>query len=200
MEELFVRLLYEDWDDKKYRIKSTSRSGVAKSGTGNSLTSGAASSGIIKGSLTWFRDLQAFCDRMEWNLIPRDSILLNPRQFVEGIQDGQTGVFDRSEEKSPESGAVSQGTSQRVLLMDSKAIERYIRQNPSVSIQSKIDMLNSRLYIKIKDEFLGKGVKYTAAEKKAIVKAYRGRFGARTWKRSIYDIYQEFLQQQAAKV
>ena len=188
MEELFVRLLYEDWDDKKYHIKSTSRSSVAKSGIGKPLTSGAAPGGIIKGSLAWFRDLQAFCDRMEWNLIPRESILLNPKQFVEGIQDGKTGVFDRS-----------QGTADRVLLMDKKAIERYIRQNPAVSIQSKIDMLNSRLYIKIKDEFLGKGVKYTAAEKKAIVKAYRGRFGARTWKRSIYDIYQEFLQQQAAK-
>ena len=173
MEELFVRLLYEDWDSKKYRIKSTSRT---------------AGPGIIKGSLSWFRDLQAFCDRMEWNLIPRDSIRLNPRQFVEGIQDGKTGVFDRSEDSGVQ-----------VLLMDKKSIERYIRQNPAVSIQSKIDMLNSRLYIKIKDEFLGKGVKYTAAEKKAIIKAYRGRFGARTWKRSIYDIYQDFLQQQMAK-
>ena len=205
MEQLFVRLLYEDWDDKKYRIRSTSRTGR---------------SGIIKGSLSWFRDLQAFCDRMEWNLIPRDSIRLNPRQFVEGIEDGKTGVFDRSapaeisgspagthgtipdgDASSPATRKTmpSQGTSDQVLLMDSRAIERYIRQNPAVSIQSKIDMLNSRLYIKIKDEFLGKGVKYTAAEKKAIVKAYRGRFGARTWKRSIYDIYQEFLKQQLSK-
>jgi len=216
MEQLFVRLLYEDWDDKKYRIRSTSRTGR---------------SGIIKGSLAWFRDLQAFCDRLEWNLIPRDSIRLNPRQFVEGFQDGKTGVFDRSSptdssdstygatgtssggaysaagvssDGSPRMPAVrktvsGQGTADQVLLMDSKAIERYIRQNPAVSIQSKIDMLNSRLYIKIKDEFLGKGVKYTAAEKKAIVKAYRGSFGARTWKRSIYDIYEEFLKQQQSK-
>lgn len=205
MEQLFVRLLYEDWDDKKYRIRSTSRTGR---------------SGVIKGSLSWFRDLQAFCDRMEWDLIPRESIRLNPRQFVEGIQDGKAGVFDRSVSAVPSDGAYgviesvsggnpsvpavkknvpSQGTADQVLLMDCKAIERYIRQNPAVSIQSKIDMLNSRLYIKIKDEFLGKGVKYTAAEKKAIVKAYRGRFGARTWKRSIYDIYQEFLKQQVSK-
>ena len=205
MEQLFVRLLYEDWDDKKYRIRSTSRTGR---------------SGIIKGSLSWFRDLQAFCDRMEWDLIPRESIRLNPRQFVEGIQDGKTGVFDRSVSAEPSGSTYSairaasggdpsapavkktvpsQGTADQVLLMDRKAIERYIRQNPAVSIQSKIDMLNSRLYIKIKDEFLGKGVKYTAAEKKAIVKAYRGRFGARTWKRSIYDIYQDFLKQQLTK-
>ena len=58
-----------------------------------------------------------------------------------------------------------------IRLVDGTAVERYIRQNPKVSMQSKINMLNDRLIIKIKEEFLGKGVKYTEAERKAILKA-----------------------------
>ena len=177
MEQLFVRLLYEDWDDKKYRIKSTDQSGKK---------------GIVKGGLAWFRDLEAYCNRLEWHTILRESIYLNPRQFVEGIRDGKTGVFDETEGK-----AVS--PKDLVLLVDGEAVERYIRQNPTVSVQSKIDMLNERLINKIKEEFLGKGVKYTEPEKKAILKAYRGRYGSNVWKRSIFDMYQDFLQKQISK-
>ena len=177
MEQLFVRLLYEDWDDKKYRIKSTGQSGKK---------------GIVKGGLAWFRDLEAYCNRLEWHTILRESIYLNPRQFVEGIRDGKAGVFDETEGKvvSPKD---------LVLLVDGEAVERYIRQNPAVSVQSKIDMLNERLINKIKEEFLGKGVKYTEPEKKAILKAYRGKYGANVWKKSIFDMYQDFLQKQISK-
>ena len=51
----------------------------------------------------------------------------------------------------------------------------------------------------MKDEFLGKGVKYTEAERKAITKAYRGRYGKKIWKRPIFDLYREFLAGQASK-
>lgn len=52
--------------------------------------------------------------------------------------------------------------------MTGDAIERYIRQNPSVSAQSKVLMLQERLMGKVEDEFLGKGISYTSEEKKAI--------------------------------
>ncbi len=177
MEQLFVRLLYEDWDDKKYGIKSTDRSGQK---------------GIIKGSLSWFRDLEYYCKRLEWNVISHESVFLNPLQFVEGFQDGKTGVFDRT-------GGKPAAPKDLILLVDGAAVERYIRQNPTVSVQNKINMLNERLSIKVKDAFLGKGVKYTEAEKKAIIKAYRGRYGESIWKHSIYDMYTDFLQKQIAK-
>ncbi|MBD5444506.1 MAG: DUF4968 domain-containing protein, partial [Lachnospiraceae bacterium] len=80
-----------------------------------------------------------------------------------------------------------------------ETIERYIRQNPNVSVQSKINMLNDRLMTKVKDEFLGKGVSYTESERKAIRKAYRGVFGKKVWEKSIYEIYREFLDVQFAK-
>lgn len=177
MEQLFVRLLYEDWDEKKYRIRQNDRSD---------------SRGSVKGSLSWFRELKAFCDELEWDTICRDSVYLNPKQFVEGFQDGKTGVFDRT-------GTEPADPSDLILLVDGEAVERYIRQNPGVSLQNKINMLNQRLQNKINDEFLGKDIRYTEAERKAIRKAYRSRYGGRTWKRSLFLLYQDFLTGQTAK-
>lgn len=174
MEQLFVRLLYEDWDEKKYRIKKSGQSG---------------NSGSIRGTLGWFEELKEYCDSLEWNGILRESIYLNPRQFVEGLRDGKSGVYDTTVGKKVNPYDL-------ILLVNGEAVERYILQNPKVSMQSKINMLNERLIIKIKEEFLGKGVKYTEAEKKAILKAYRGRYGDRVWKGSIYQIYRDFLEGQ----
>ena len=173
MEQLFVRLLYEDWDDQKYSIKSVG---------GDS----------IKGSSRWFRDLEEYCRRLEYASISHESVYLNPKRFVEGIRDGKIGVFDETEGKPDNSENL-------VCLLEGDAIERYIRQNPTVSIQSKINMLNTRLRGKIKEEFLGKGIKYTEAERKAIQKAYRGFFGGREWKQSIYELYHDFLLRQRGK-
>ena len=177
MEQLFVRLLYEDWDEKKYRIKKSAQS---------------SNQGSIKGTSEWFLDLKNFCDELEWNSILRESIYLNPKQFVEGLRDGKNGVYDTTVGKQINPYDL-------VRLVDGEAVERYIRQNPKISMQSKINMLNDRLIIKIKEEFLGKGVKYTEAERKAILKAYRGRYGEKIWKGSIYALYQDFLKRQAEK-
>ncbi|MCI9337575.1 MAG: AAA family ATPase [Lachnospiraceae bacterium] len=175
MEELFVRLLYEDWDEKKYRIRGQSKDKDSK-----------------KGGLEWFRDLEAYCDKLEWDGILRESVYLNPRQFVEGLKDGKSGVYDETVGKTVNPRSL-------VLLADKAAVERYIRQNPRISMQNKINMLNDRLIIKIKEEFQGKGVKYTESERKAILKAYRGRYGPKTWKGSIYELYRKFLELQALK-
>ena len=177
MEQLFVRLLYEDWDEEKYRIRPADRTDPG---------------GRERGTTQWFEALDAFCNALEWETIPRGSIYLNPRQFVEGFKDGKTGVFDETGGRPPAPG-------EAVELMNRDAVERYIRQNPSISVQNKISMLNERLENKIKEEFLGKGVKYTEKERKAILKAYRGRYGKKVWKRSIYDLYREFLEQQREK-
>ena len=213
MEQLFVRLLYEDWDDKKYRIKSTDAGGksagntstdadgksASNPGTDANGRNGEAKAAVtgragdsIKGSSAWFRDLEAYCRRLEQETISCKSVYLNPKQFVEGIRDGKIGVFD-------ESGDRPSDIKDLVCLIEGDAVERYVLQNPAVSVQSKINMLNARLRGKIKEEFLGKGIKYTEAERKAILKAYRGYYGGRTWKRSIFELYEDFLHSQRGK-
>lgn len=173
MEQLFVRLLYEDWDADKYTIRNT---GIADAGD------------PVKGSFAWFHSLEQYCDRLEQDTISRKSVYLNPKQFKEGLWDGKFGVFDITEGRSDPRDLVC--------LLEGEAIERYLKQNPAVSIQSKINMLNERLRNKINDEFLGKGIKYTEAERKAIMKAYRRHYGGRVWKKSIYDLYTDFLHKQ----
>ena len=174
MEQLFVRLLYEDWDENKYRIRSV------------------RNAENVKGGSAWYRDLQNFCRELEWTTIPTESVYLNPKQFVEGLRDGKSGVYDETNGEKADPRSL-------VRLVDGEAVKRYIRQNPTVSVQSKIDMLNERLMIKIKEEFLGKGVKYTEPERKAILRHFKGRYGAKEWKTSIYDIYRDFLIRQRQK-
>ncbi|MDE6882939.1 MAG: AAA family ATPase [Lachnospiraceae bacterium] len=188
MEELFVRLLYEDWDKEKYTIRSVNRTVPSAASSSGSADSGADES--IKGSACWFQALEGYCRRLEERTISCKSVYLNPKQFVEGLQDGKFGVFDTTGGQTDPRDLVC--------LLEGEAVERYLRQNPTVSIQSKINMLNDRLRNKIKEEFLGKGIKYTEPEKKAILKAYRRHYGANVWKKSIYDLYHDFLVKQNA--
>ena len=175
MEQLFVRLLYEEWDGKKYRIRKSAQ--------------GPETEGFSrKGDADWFRDLETFLNELERKTISDQSIYLNPRQFVEGIQDGKSGIHDKSTADDP-----------LILLMDGDAVKRYLDQNPHISIQSKINMLNERLSKKLQEEFLGKGIKYTDEEKKAILKAYRNRYGSGKWSISSYRLYRDFLLRQASK-
>ena len=174
MEQLFVRLLYEDWDEKKYRIRRSTQS---------------ADEGKTKGTSDWFHLLQQFCDNLERDIISSESVYFNPLQFVEGIRDGFTGDQSSGKLRSPQ---------KKVLLMEGQAVERYISQNPNVSIHSKANILNKRLLSKVKNEFLGKGVKYTEAERKTILKAYRNYYGGKEQNLSIYRLYDDFLREQLA--
>lgn len=57
MEQLFVRLLYEDWKEKKYKIVPCGQKD------------------FYKGTSEWFRALEAFCLRLEEKVIPHNDIL-----------------------------------------------------------------------------------------------------------------------------
>ncbi|MBR3635848.1 MAG: ATP-binding domain-containing protein [Lachnospiraceae bacterium] len=61
MEELFTRLLYEDWDRKKYKIRTFDKKEKSIG---------------IKGTGEWFEKLKVFCKKTEWNHIPRENILI----------------------------------------------------------------------------------------------------------------------------
>ncbi len=61
MEQLFIRLLYEEWDNEKYKIKPINKN---------------ENRNAIKGSLLWFKELEKFCDEYEWSIIPRQDIVI----------------------------------------------------------------------------------------------------------------------------
>lgn len=174
MEQLFVRLLYEDWDASIHQIKTRDLKNPCK------------------GTLAWFHDLEAFCRDLEQASISCESIYLDRGKFVDLHSE------EREDMEEPLDPATRESAASRILLFDGHAAEKYIQDNPSVSIQNKINMLNERLRNKIKDEFIGREFLYTEDETKAILKNYRNWYGGRTWKTSIFDLYQDFLSKQQA--
>ena len=67
MEELFVRLLYEDWDKNKYTIRPL--------GKKDEVT-------CVKGTKEWFDKLSDFCERYERELIPRQEVYLDKSNIL----------------------------------------------------------------------------------------------------------------------
>ena len=151
MEELFVRLLYEDWDRNKYCIKPLDKK--------NELS-------CIKGSSEWFFDLERFCSDYENQCICKDEVHME-----------KTGT----------------------LLMGPKLINTYLENNPTMSMQSKINMLNEILTSSAENEIQGKNVSFTAREKQALLKKYGMYYGKDEWKGSIFDLYERFLIHQSAQ-
>ncbi|NCB94700.1 MAG: DNA helicase UvrD, partial [Clostridia bacterium] len=148
MEQLFTRLLYEDWDDQKFHILPLDRKDIRA---------------CVKGGYAWFHDLEDFCSNYEKMVIPGKDIYLEKNH---------------------------------TLLLDSDRIKTYLKSNPGVSMQSKIDMLNEILLSKLENELSGKYVSFTPIEKTELEKKYRFYFGKNEWKGSIFKLYQEFLQVQ----
>jgi len=87
------------------------------------------------------------------------------------------------------------------LLLSKEQIGRYLKNNPKVSMQSKILMLNEILYAKYENEVSGKSVTFPPKEKKILDKKYASYFGDGKWRESVFTFYREFLlaQQEAGK-
>ena len=67
MEQLFTRLLYEDWDDKKYEIVPTDSNDKEA---------------YRKGEYAWFHELEAFCEEYEANVIPTETVVIEKNGTV----------------------------------------------------------------------------------------------------------------------
>lgn len=77
MEQLFVRLLYEDWDSQKFTVKKLDKEDK---------------NACVKGGFSWFHDLEDFCRCYEWSYIPREDVyaekthqLLMSRSAIENL-------------------------------------------------------------------------------------------------------------------
>ena len=61
MEQLFIRLLYEDWNADKYAVRSVDKNDARNS---------------VKGKMQWFSELEAFCKDYERREIPADPVYM----------------------------------------------------------------------------------------------------------------------------
>lgn len=148
MEQLFVRLLYEDWDPKACHVRSVKR-GVTEP---------------VKGTLSWFQDLEKYAKEYEWSLIPRGDVILEKNH---------------------------------VRLLSGETITSLLERFDRLSRADKVSMLSERLLGKLENEICGKYYSYSEEEKKKLRRFYENYFGRREWKGSIFELYQDFLREQA---
>lgn len=147
MEELFIRLLYEEWNGKIYRVHPVSQEAWQEQ----------------KGSTAWFEKLEAYCQAYENQEIPQEAIVME-----------KTGVR----------------------LMRPAMIREYLRDNPLLSMESKILMLNKMLYARYENVITGKVISFTEKERKILDKKYSTYFGNGKWNGSVRTFYQDFLRAQ----
>ena len=169
MEQLFTRLLYEDWDEHTMRAHALEKED---------------SFIHIKGTLFWFQNLEEYCRKLEEETILAEDIFLEVPVKTSSVRRTSSKVTFQKTSK---------------ILLTAEAIAAYLNENPEVSIQNKIAMLNKRVMAKVHNEITGKDIRYTADDKREIQKKYRWYFGGKEWKTSIFELYADFLEEQRLK-
>lgn len=169
MEQLFTRLLYEDWDEHTMRVHALEKED---------------SFIHIKGTLFWFQNLEEYCRKLEEETILAEDIFLEVPVKTSSVRRTSSKVTFQKTSK---------------ILLTAEVIAAYLNENPEVSIQNKIAMLNKRVMAKVHNEITGKDIRYTADDKREIQKKYRWYFGGKEWKTSIFELYADFLEEQRLK-
>ena len=169
MEQLFTRLLYEDWDEHTMRVHALEKED---------------SFIHIKGTLFWFQNLEEYCRKLEEETILAEDIFLEVPVKTSSVRRTLSKVTFQKTSK---------------ILLTAEVIAAYLNENPEVSIQNKIAMLNKRVMAKVHNEITGKDIRYTADDKREIQKKYRWYFGGKEWKTSIFELYADFLEEQRLK-
>lgn len=169
MEQLFTRLLYEDWDEHTMRVHALEKED---------------SFIHIKGTLFWFQNLEEYCRKLEEETILAEDIFLEVPVKTSSVRRTSSKVTFQKTSK---------------ILLTAEAIAAYLNENPEVSIQNKIAMLNKRVMAKVHNEITGKDIRYTADDKREIQKKYQWYFGGKEWKTSIFELYADFLEEQRLK-
>lgn len=169
MEQLFTRLLYEDWDEHTMRVHALAKED---------------SFIHIKGTLFWFQNLEEYCRKLEEETILAEDIFLEVPVKTSSVRRTSSKVTFQKTSK---------------ILLTAEVIAAYLNENPEVSIQNKIAMLNKRVMAKVHNEITGKDIRYTADDKREIQKKYRWYFGGKEWKTSIFELYADFLEEQRLK-
>lgn len=189
MEEMFVNILGDLWDEEKHHIAG--------------LAAGAAETAVHnaeKGTTARFGKLEEYCRAIEKRDIRIEDVVLNRDCFTEGVTNGKTGVFDRSEQnktadylKSVNGVQKYKDYSSCTRLLPADYVKRLLAENPDVSVQRKIDILNDKLTDNLEFEFSSHASRYTQKEHDAITKHFKGWFGKSEYVGDLFGMYEEFL-------
>ncbi len=184
MEEMFAHIIGDVWDEDKYKISSNEGS-----------------------ALHSFEELREFCDDLEKRHFNAVNIVLNRDCFVEGLEKGRSGIYDRAEAMGTADYLEYDGKRQKcegypscVMLMFADFINRFIKENPALSLQQKVLQLEEHLKENIEYEFSSHSSRYTEREKAAIKKYFRNSFGPEECEYDIFSLYDDFLEGKAAGV
>lgn len=168
MEELFVRLIYEEWAREIKASVISVREDDSEAGT-----------------TARFEALKEFCDGLEARYFDLQDVMLNRSCFVEGVENGVTGVYDRSDRQTGEDTTVK--------ILSADYVVRFLKDNPTIPLLIKAELLNEKLKDNLEFELQRHSSLYTVKEKNAIRKAFADKFAAKKYGSTVFEIYDEFL-------
>lgn len=169
LEEMFISILGDEWDEEKYKTCTDTEDPMT----------------VRIGGTKRFGELKKFLDAYEADKLKAQDVMLNRFEFVEGIEKGKTGIFDRRK-KHPDAEPLK--------LIAADTIERMRLDNPGLSLQQKILNLNEMLNDSLEYELITHTGSYTEKEKAAIRKAYKSYFGREEYPETAFEIYSRFLE------
>ncbi|MCI5856877.1 MAG: AAA family ATPase [Agathobacter sp.] len=135
MEQLFIRLLYEDWDEHKYCVHDVDKNDARNS---------------IKGKMQWFCELEEFCRRYEQKNIPDEPVYMDKT----GVLLVGTGLIHSYLESTP----LMSMQSKRLMLNEilySKYENEILGKNISFTPEEKKEMEKKYRTYYGKDEWKG---------------------------------------------
>lgn len=187
MEELFTRLLYEEYPLKGLHI-------VSAEDSANPTRFSTADH---------FYKLKSYCDKLVTDYFGTNDIVLNRDSFTEGVENGKSGIHDRSVKngtadylEKTETGYKYEEYASCIKLLGHDYIERYINDNSGISILLLAKELTQKLLDNVDYELSTHGMSLTAKEKKAIRLHFAGYWNAKKYPKNIFEIYDDFLKTQ----
>lgn len=184
MEELFTRLLYEEYPLKGLHI-------VSAEDSANPTRFSTADH---------FYKLKAYCDKLVTDYFGTNDVVLNRDSFTEGVENGKSGIHDRSVRngtadylEKTETGYKYEKYASCIKLLGYDYIERYIKDNQGISILLLAKELTQKLLDNVDYELSTHGMSLTAKEKKAIRLHFAGYWNAKKYPKNVYEIYDDFL-------
>lgn len=186
MEELFERLLYEQWPREKCEVVPAEMSGHPP----------------VNSTTEHFELLRKYCDELEFSYFDRGDVVLNRDCFTEGLENGAGGVYDRSEKKGTAdyrefddaAGRYRyEGYASCVGLMKGSFIMRFVKSHPELSLQIKVRELTEKLMDSVEDELTRHSHAYSEREKKIIRRDFEKYLGGKEYRDTCFKIYDDFL-------